>query len=96
MVVGLLRLDLHIPGSTSLKDKRQVVKSIIGRIDGRYNVSVSEVDHQDLWQRATIGVAHTSETASQTKKVLESVRDFVERLDKADITSGEIAIFNPD
>ncbi len=96
MVVGLLQLELFIAGAKSLKDKRQVVKSIIGRIESKYNVSVSEVDHHDLWQRASIGVAHTSETGAQTKKLLENVRAFVESLNKATVTRADISIFAPD
>ncbi|MHB0976043.1 MAG: DUF503 domain-containing protein [Candidatus Aquicultorales bacterium] len=96
MVVGLLQLELFIAGATSLKDKRQVVKSVIGKIANKYNVSVSEVDHQDLWQRALIGVAHTSETGAQTAKVLENVRGYVEALDKAIVTRGDISIFSPE
>ncbi|MCL5292536.1 MAG: DUF503 domain-containing protein [Actinobacteria bacterium] len=96
MVVGLLQMELFIDGATSLKEKRQVVKSIIGKIEGKFNVSVSEVDHQELWQRAAIGIAHTSATESQTRKVLQNIRNFVEALGKATVTRGEISIFAPE
>ena len=56
MHVALLELDLHIPHAHSLKDKRMAVRSLKDRLRKRFNVSVSEVDHQDLWQRAAIGV----------------------------------------
>lgn len=96
MVVGLLQLELFIEGATSLKDKRQVVKSVIGRISSKFNVSVSEVEYQYLRQRALIGVAHTSETESQTRKLLESVREFVEGRGEAVVTRGDIYIFAPE
>lgn len=96
MVVGLLQLELFIEEATSLKDKRQVVKSVIGKIESKFNVSVSEVDHHDLWQRALIGVAHTSSSSAQTRKLLETVRVFVEDLGKATVTRGEITIFAPE
>ncbi len=96
MVVGLLRLELYIPGANSLKDKRHIVKSIIGKVESKYNVSISEVDNHDLWQRVTIGVAHVSETGEQTKKVLDHIDRFVESLDKAIISERELTLFLPE
>ncbi len=96
MVVGLLRLELFIPGSNSLKEKRHIVKSIIGKVEGKYNVSISEVDNHDLWQRVTIGIAHVSETGEQTKKVLDHIDRFVESLDKAIISEREFTLFVPE
>ena len=55
MVVGLLTVELHVPGSRSLKEKRMVLRRIKDRLK-KFNVAVSEVEHQDLWQRASIGV----------------------------------------
>jgi uncharacterized protein YlxP (DUF503 family) len=60
MIVGSCRIELFIPESGSLKGKRHVLKGIKDRIRNRFNVSVAEVDHQDLWQRASIGVAVVS------------------------------------
>ena len=57
MLVGLLTLDLHFPESHSLKAKRKVLKGIKDRIRSRFNVSVAEVDGNDLWQRSLIGIA---------------------------------------
>ena len=56
MVVGLLALEIHLPDAHSLKDKRQVVRKLKERLRARFNVAVAELDHQDLWQRATVGV----------------------------------------
>ena len=57
MHIGVCRLRIHIPASQSLKDKRQVVKSIITRLRNTHNMSVMEVDSHDLWQIATLGIA---------------------------------------
>jgi len=57
MVVGLLRLELHVPEAQSLKEKRSVVKSLKEQMRGTFNVSVAEVEPNDKWQRATLGVA---------------------------------------
>jgi hypothetical protein len=56
MVIGLLTLDLHFPAARSLKDKRQVLRSLETRLRNRLNVAVAEVEHQDLWQRARLAV----------------------------------------
>lgn len=56
MVIGLLTLDLHFPGARSLKDKRQALRSLETKLRNRFNVSVAEVEHQDLWQRARLAI----------------------------------------
>ncbi|MGH9481740.1 MAG: DUF503 domain-containing protein [Terriglobales bacterium] len=58
MPVGLVQLEIHLPESGSLKDRRQVVRSLKDQLRHRFNVSVAELDaERDLWQRATIGIA---------------------------------------
>jgi uncharacterized protein YlxP (DUF503 family) len=57
LIVGIALIELHIPGSSSLKAKRSVLNRIKERVKNRFNASVAEVDYQDLWQRAAIGVA---------------------------------------
>jgi uncharacterized protein YlxP (DUF503 family) len=56
VVIGLLTLDLHFPAARSLKDKRQALRSLETRLRNQFNVSVAEVEHQDLWQRARLAV----------------------------------------
>jgi hypothetical protein len=80
MFIGVLTVDLHIPGSGSLKDKRRVIKGMKERIRGRFNVSVAEVGEPgetDLWQRATLGVASVSSSKSHAGEVLDKVVDLV-------------------
>jgi uncharacterized protein YlxP (DUF503 family) len=74
MVVGIARIELHIPAAQSLKDKRQVVRSLKERIRARVQAAVAEVDHQDLWQRAALGVAVVSADGAQVREMLQSVR----------------------
>jgi uncharacterized protein YlxP (DUF503 family) len=75
---GIVRIELHLPGSTSLKDKRSIVRGLKDRIRERVRASVAEVDHQDLWQRAALGVAVVSGEAHQVTEMLDSVRRLVE------------------
>jgi uncharacterized protein len=69
--------DLHVPQSRSLKTKRAAIRPILDGLRHRYRVSVAEVDHQDQWQRAAIGVAVVGGTNSQVRDVLASVERFV-------------------
>lgn len=69
MPIGLVTLEIHIPDARSLKDKRQVLRSLKDRLRARFNVAVAEMDHQDVWQRSVIGIvgisaeeAHLAET----------------------------------
>jgi uncharacterized protein YlxP (DUF503 family) len=76
--VGIVRIELHLPGAGSLKDKRSVVRSLKERIRHRVQASVAEVDHQDLWQRAALGVAIVSGDRGQVTSQLQAVRALVE------------------
>jgi uncharacterized protein len=71
--VGVLKLSFHLPGARSLKDKRQVVRSFRDKVRARLDVSIAEVDHLDLHQRATFGVAVVSNDATICDELLASV-----------------------
>lgn len=73
MFVGVLRLSFHLPGARSLKDKRQVVRSFRDKVRARLDVSIAEVEHMDLHQRATFGVAVVSNDAAVCDELLASV-----------------------
>jgi len=77
MNVGICRIKLHIPDSGSLKDKRRVVKSIVSRLRNQYNISIAEVDDQDLWQLVTIGVSCVSNHNQHVDEVLTKVTSFI-------------------
>jgi len=71
--VGILTLELRLEHSHSLKDKRQVVRSLKERLRGRFNVAVAEIDCQDLWQRAVLAAVTVSSDREQAEKVLRAV-----------------------
>ena len=73
MVIGLLTLELHFPGARSLKDKRQALRSLEQRIRNRFNVSIAEVEHQDLWQRARLAVVSVNTDHGHLESTLASV-----------------------
>ena len=78
MIVGLCRIDVFLPESRSLKAKRQVIKGLKDRIRNRFNVSVAEVDHQSLWQRATLGLALVSDEKGYIDRTLQQVLNLVD------------------
>ncbi len=85
MVVLVGEVQLHLPESQSLKDKRQVVNSLKERVRNRFNVSIAEVDYLDLWQRCAIGIAVVSTTRAHADETLSTVVDFIERDGRAQL-----------
>ena len=77
MIVGVCRIKLRIPENMSLKGKRSVLKSIITQLKNKFNVSVAEVDDQQLWQIATLGVCSVSNDSRYSNEVLSKVMNFV-------------------
>ncbi len=77
MPVGVLTIELLIPGNQSLKGKRSVIKSVMARLRNQFNVSVAEIGTQDAWQKATIGVATISSDADYAHGLLMKVVDAV-------------------
>lgn len=78
MALGVLTLYLHLPGCSSLKEKRSRLKPIIARLHREFNISVAEIDEQDIWQNAVIGCALISNNAVQTHRVLQKVIQWIE------------------
>ena len=79
-IVGLLSLELHFPSARSLKDKRTVLRSVKDRL-WKLNVSIAEVDHQDLWQRARLSVVAVGQSQSGVEHSLDAVVEEIERRD---------------
>ena len=77
MHVASLRLELHLRDVHSLKEKRAVLKPILEGARRRYAVTAAEVDHQDKWQRATIGMAVVSGSPGHAREVIDAVERFV-------------------
>jgi uncharacterized protein YlxP (DUF503 family) len=73
LVIGLLTLELHFPGARSLKDKRQALRSLEARIRNRFNVSIAEVEHQDLWQRSRLAVVAVNTEHAHLETTLNGV-----------------------
>ena len=92
MVVGAARVELHVHGSHSLKQKRGVVRSISQRLRNRFNVSVAEVGGQGTWQRAVLGLATVAGEAPTARRRLEKCIDFIEDLQLAEVIGQEVEV----
>ncbi len=78
MPIGVCRVSFHLPGVQSLKGKRQVSRSVNARIRNQFNVAVSEVEDQDLWQRLTLEICCVSNDSNHANQILANVVAFVE------------------
>ncbi len=91
MVVGVIRMEFFIPGIHSLKGKRQVVKSLVHRLEARFKkIAVAEVEDQDLWQKAVIGLSTVGNDRALVDRRLNQVLSFVEDFDGLELISAEI------
>ena len=93
MPIGLLTLEIHILDAQSLKDKRQVLRSLKDRLRAHYNVAVAELEHQDAWQRSRIGVVTICGDAGHLEKSIAEIAAESERLLGRDLVSQEVDYF---
>jgi len=89
MRVALLHVELFIPSSQSLKDKRMVLRRVKDRLQ-KFNVAVAEVEHQDLWQRAGLGIVAISTSAEHVEQALAAAADEIDRIEPGLVTRTEI------
>jgi len=92
MVIGTLVLRLQVPDSQSLKEKRQVVRSLAARVRRTFNVAVAEVGDQDLWQAVELGVACVSTDARHADEICQKVLNFVENYGEAQLTRSRFEV----
>lgn len=94
MNVGVCRIGLRLPENQSLKGKRRVIKSVITRLQNNYNVSVAEIDNQNLWQLATLGVACVSNHRRHADETLANVVKFIlENYPQLELLNSETEVF---
>jgi uncharacterized protein YlxP (DUF503 family) len=80
MPVGLLTMELHLPEAQSLKDKRQVLRSLKERLRANFNVAVAELDFEDTWQRSVVGVVTLSNGEQHVEESLQKVLAEADRI----------------
>jgi uncharacterized protein YlxP (DUF503 family) len=89
MRVALLHVELHIPYAHSLKEKRMVLRRIKDRLQ-KFNVAVAEIEHQDVWQRAGLGIVAISTTGEHVEQQLAAASDEIDRVEPGLVTRTEI------
>jgi len=92
MIIGILKIDLYIPGASSLKEKRMVLKGLKDRVRRTFNVSIAELEYQDKWQRALLGIAAIGQDRQFVNSVLDKALDFMETFRGAEISNHELEI----
>ncbi|MFO7952093.1 MAG: DUF503 domain-containing protein [Bacillota bacterium] len=90
MRVAICVMELHIPGTTSLKAKRQVTKSLVQRLRNKFNVSVTETGNQDLWQKMELGMAVVCHNGAGADSVMEKIFNYVELDGSVEIISSKV------
>ncbi len=92
MIVGKCLVDLRLHGTRSLKDKRRIVKGLVQKLQQRFRVACAEVDKQDMWGRAVIGMACVSNEAHHAEKLLREACSWVETNVEGEVLSFDIQI----
>jgi uncharacterized protein YlxP (DUF503 family) len=92
MVIGICQLDLRIPENHSLKGKRHVLRKLIDRVRNRFNVAISEVGDNDLWQRAQIGICVVGNDRRYINSSLDKVINFIENMNLVEMVGTEMEI----
>jgi len=92
MEIGVLTLELHLSDANSLKDKRQVIRSLREKLRTRFNCAVAEVDHNDLWQRGTVAVVAISNDHQHLQQMLEGISREAEHILGGDLANSSIEI----
>ena len=92
MIVGVCQVCLHLPEGHSLKAKRRVLSSLKARLVQNFNVSVAEVDHQDLWQRTTIGIACVANETRYVNQVFDQVLKVIRSNPRLELLDSKIEL----
>ncbi len=94
MVIGICQLDFLIPENHSLKGKRHVIRKVIDRVRHRFNVSISEVGDNDLWQRGKIGICTVGNDRRHINSSLDKIIDFIEKMNLIEMVRSEFEILS--
>lgn len=85
MIVGICTIDLYLPTTQSLKDKRRIIKSAVERMRNRFNVSAAEIEFQEQWKQARLGLAVISNDSSHARQVLDAAARILEHYPELEV-----------
>ncbi len=92
MIVGICRIVLFFHGNDSLKGKRQRIKSIIAKVRNKFNVSIAEIEDNDNWEKAVLGISIVSNDNKFVDRVLNTVIDFIDNQHQGELIDHQIEI----
>ncbi len=92
MVIGLCTVELHVPDGHSLKGKRQVLLSLKDRLREKFNVSVAEVDDNELWQKAVLAIACVANQGAHVNQVLDQALNLIRSMPTVDVIRSRIEL----
>lgn len=90
MIVAVLTVDLHLPGSLSLKDKRMILRRLKDRLSNKFNISIAETDYQEKWQRAQFGIAQVGSDYVFLEKSITKIFDILDNQTDAEVVEHTI------
>ena len=93
MFVGVCQIEIMLPGSASLKDKRFVLSSVKTKIQNKFNVSIAEVAHNELWQRALLGLALVTNEHKMVDQVFTKILDLLYQEDRLEVLKHQIDVY---
>lgn len=93
MIIGTCVVEFIVYDANSLKDKRQVMKSLIGKLKSKFNISVAEIDLNDTWRNGVIGFACVTNDTIHANQMISNVLKFIESDVRIEVTNSEIEIF---
>ncbi len=94
MVVGLWKIEFHLPYAQNLKEKRSILQSVVTRSRNRFNVSIAELDFQDKWQRSVVGVAYINSDKQTAGDVFTSIREILEETGNAVVIKENVSFYS--
>jgi uncharacterized protein YlxP (DUF503 family) len=92
VTIGILRLELFIHGSNSLKEKRMVLHSLKARLRNNFNVAVTQIDDEDKWQKTTLAVVGVEKNRNNMNSILSKIVNFIEGLNSVDLINSEMEL----
>lgn len=92
MIVGLCTVELHFPDAQSLKSKRKVLVSLKTKLQNQFNISIAEIDENDLWQKATLGIASVANETARVNQTLDHVLNVIRGNPSLELLRSQIEI----
>ncbi len=96
MFVGILRIELFFPECHSLKEKRKQFLSIKNKVRSKFNISISEIDNHDLWQRGSLGISVVADSPKSVYSLFQNIEKLIYKLNRAEIINQKIEVYSPD